>query len=362
MILKLSMLRTMVRLVVLALSVLLALVIGLPLFLMAGFLPADRCRVANVGDFNADQLAIARTIVAVGRQLQLPDRGVVAGLMAGIGESSLRNLPHGDAARNDTIGVFQIGPEHGSYAQRMDPAWSAGNFFKRLTAVAGWESLPETIAIHKAQRNKDPNHYQRYLEAANGLFALIAGGSGDCEAPSPDSTGRSGVTGWGGFTNGMIPLDVLCAIPWKAGARMRDGTGFYARCDYVKALTALNVAYRARFGRDIDMSSAYRSQAYQRQLCSRVRHACAAPGKSVHGLALAIDFAGGINQAGSAEHRWMVANAGRYGIVNPAWAQKPGKGFEPWHWEFNPELGVRVGVVTQADVQTASDSDPFTRP
>lgn len=362
MILKLSLLRMMLRPAVLALSLLLVLVIGLPLFIVAGFLPSDRCRVANGGDFNADQLAIARTIVDVGRQLQLPDRGVVAGLMAGIGESSLRNLSHGDAARNDTIGVFQIGPEHGTYAQRMDPAWSAGNFFKRLTAVAGWETLPETIAIHKAQRNKDPNHYQRYLEAANGLFGLIAGGSGDCRAPSTDSTGASGVKAWGGFVNGMIPVEVLCPIPWKFGIRTRDGSGLYARCDYVKALTALNVEYKARFGRDIDMTTAYRSQAYQRDLCSRVTHACAAPGKSVHGLALAIDFSGGINRVNTAEHQWMVANAGRFGIVHPAWAQKPGKGFEPWHWEFNPDLGVRVGVVTQLDRQVASDADPFTRP
>lgn len=335
----------------------------MPLFLMAGFMPSSpTCRAADGGEFNADQLAIARTIVMVGRERGLPDRGIVAGLMAGIGESTLRNLPHGDAVRNDTIGVFQIGPEHGSYADRMNPAWAAGNFYQRLTAVPNWEQLPHTLAIHKAQRNADPNHYQRYLDAASGLFALIAGGSADCQRPAVDSTGVSGIKAWGGFTNGMIPFAVLCPIPWKSGVRMADGSGYYARCDYVKALTALNVEYRARFGRDIDMTTAYRSQDYQRSLCARVTHACAAPGRSVHGLALAIDFSGGINRVATPQHQWMVANAGRFGIVHPAWAQKPGKSFEPWHWEFNPDLGIQTGVVTTADVAAASDSDPFTRP
>lgn len=361
MFLKLSMLRMLVRLSVTALAMLVVFVVGMPLFILSGFMPSATCQAADGGQYSTEQLGIARTIVLVGRERQLPDRGIIAGLMAGIGESSLRNLPHGDAARADTIGVFQIGPEHGSYTQRMDPAWSAGNFYQRLTAVAGWETLPETIAIHKAQRNLDPNHYQRYLQAATGLFILLTGSTQSCNGPAVDSNGTSGVKGWGGYTNGMIPYEVLCPIPWKT-TRMRDGNGYYARCDYVKALTALNVEYRARFGRDIDMSTAYRSQAYQRDLCSRVTHACAAPGKSVHGLALAIDFSGGIGTATSAQHQWMVANAGRFGIVHPPWAKKPGKSFEPWHWEFNPALGVRVGIVTQADVDAASDNNPGTRP
>lgn len=112
-----------------------------------------------IGKWSGEQVSIAATILNVGTQMKLPARAQIIAVMTGMKESSLTNISHGDAVRNDTIGVFQIGPEHGSHADRMDPAWSAKNFYERLTAVEGWESMEPTLAAHEAQRNADPNAY-----------------------------------------------------------------------------------------------------------------------------------------------------------------------------------------------------------
>lgn len=139
---------------------------------------------ATVEGLNTAQVEIAQTIIKVGRVKRLPERAQAIAVMAAIGESSLTNVAHGDAARNDTIGVFQIGPEHGAYDDRMDPAWAAGNFYKRLVAVDGWEQLEPTIAAHRAQRNADPNHYTRFWPQAQKLMSAITGSSGEMVAAS----------------------------------------------------------------------------------------------------------------------------------------------------------------------------------
>jgi LAS superfamily LD-carboxypeptidase LdcB len=58
----------------------------------------------------------------------------------------------------------------------------------------------------------------------------------------------------------------------------------------------------------------------------------AVPGTSNHGWGLAVDLGCGVQSSRSAQYRWMIANAGRFGWVHPSWAfHDP---FEPWHWEF----------------------------
>lgn len=130
--------------------------------------------VPAVEGYRADQVRIAAAIVAAGTARGLDTWTITVGVMAGIGESSLRNLSHGDAARSDTIGVFQIGPEHGSYADRMNPTWAAGNFFHRLLKVAGYRGLAPTIAAHRAQRNADPHHYSQFWNDAVRIVAAIS--------------------------------------------------------------------------------------------------------------------------------------------------------------------------------------------
>jgi LAS superfamily LD-carboxypeptidase LdcB len=60
----------------------------------------------------------------------------------------------------------------------------------------------------------------------------------------------------------------------------------------------------------------------------------ATPGRSHHGLGLAVDLCGGINSFGTAAHLWMVQHASLYGWYHPDWAGAGGSLPEPWHWEY----------------------------
>ena len=130
-------------------------------------------------------------------------------------------------------------------------------------------------------------------------------------------------------TNGDIPTHVLCAPSFAPQESIR--------CDAAESLEHLNVAYRAEFGKDLDIVSSYRS--YAAQIATRRSRGwlAAQPGTSNHGLALAVDF-GSFGSLGSFSHpsyRWMKAHAGAYGWFHPAFMERGGGGpQEPWHWEF----------------------------
>jgi len=129
---------------------------------------------------------------------------------------------------------------------------------------------------------------------------------------------------WGGHANGRIPEDALSHTAFDPQVLLRT--------DAARALDRLDAAFRARFGRDIAVSDSYRSLAAQRATRDQRPTLAAAPGTSNHGWGLAVDLTGGIDDAGSAQHRWMDAHAGEFGWVNPTWARA--SRFEPWHWEY----------------------------
>ncbi len=162
------------------------------------------------------------------------------------------------------------------------------------------------------------------LAAAQSFLGMAAA------APWMPPTGYSGeikglMGAWGGFTNGGIPLSALCSPSWSSKK---------VRCDAAHALEAMNAEYRAAFGVNISLTSAYRTYAEQEALHKADPVGAAAPGTSNHGWALAIDFGGGINTYGTAQHNWMRSNANRFGWFQPAWAQYYGSLPEPWHWEY----------------------------
>lgn len=131
-----------------------------------------------------------------------------------------------------------------------------------------------------------------------------------------------------GYQNGRIPESALC----RAG-----GNGPLLQCGAARAYEVLDAAFTAVNGHPICGGGGYRSYADQVSLYAQKPGLAAKPGTSNHGWGLAVDLCapgGGNLSFGSADYRWLSANASGYGWVNPPWAQ-PGKGREePWHWEY----------------------------
>lgn len=132
--------------------------------------------------------------------------------------------------------------------------------------------------------------------------------------------------------NGRIPEDALCGLSFAPDELLR--------CDAADALEALNAAYRADFGRDLDVVSSYRS--YSAQVSTRYSrgYLAAQPGTSNHGLGLAVDFGdfGGLGNFRTANYRWMQEHGPRHGWFHPDFMEPGGGGpQEPWHWEFGED-------------------------
>ncbi|GAA1449002.1 hypothetical protein [Leifsonia poae] len=139
----------------------------------------------SVDGYGPDQLRIAATIVTVGQQMNIPPHGQTLALMVAIGESGLRNLDHGDAVDNTTIGVFQQGAGYGTPAQRMDPATAAAAFYRRMLHVPGWQTTAPTLVAHAVQINADPNHYAPFWTPAQHVLAALTGATaGACQIPA----------------------------------------------------------------------------------------------------------------------------------------------------------------------------------
>lgn len=141
----------------------------------------------NVDGYGPEQLKIAATIITVGQQMSVLPHGQTLALMVAIGESGLRNLDHGDAVDNTTIGVFQQGASYGTPAQRMDPATAAAAFYTRMLHVPDWQTLAPTLVAHAVQINADPNHYAPFWTPAEQVLAALTGASASastCQVPA----------------------------------------------------------------------------------------------------------------------------------------------------------------------------------
>jgi peptidoglycan hydrolase CwlO-like protein len=146
-------------------------------------------------------------------------------------------------------------------------------------------------------------------------------------APVPTFTGSScSATNVSGYPNGMLPDSALCALASAPGHRLR--------ADAAAAFDRMSAAYAQAFGSPICVTDSYRSYAAQVDVYRRKPSLAAIPGRSNHGWGLAADLCGGIQNFGSAQHRWMKANAPKFGWFHPGWAEPNGSKPEPWHWEF----------------------------
>ncbi len=129
------------------------------------------------------------------------------------------------------------------------------------------------------------------------------------------------------YPNGLIPKSILCPIQQR---------GHLLRADAAIAFVSLNEAYKRQFGQQMCVTDAYRTLAEQQSVYYRRPGFAAVPGRSNHGLGMAVDLCGGVQSAGTAQFRWMEANSKRYGWFHPDWAYS--NPYEPWHWEYDPKI------------------------
>lgn len=146
-----------------------------------------------------------------------------------------------------------------------------------------------------------------------GTLSPVDGGGHGCEPVETAS-----------FHNGQIPDAALCPLP-QSGEKLR--------ADAAVAFMELDGAFHEEFGRPMCVTDSYRPYHEQVRLFQEMSPGMAAePGTSQHGLGVAVDLCGGVEQLGTAEHEWMLDHAPDHGWVNPEWARG---GFEPWHWEYD---------------------------
>lgn len=125
----------------------------------------------------------ARTIIAVGREMNVPNFGIAIALATAMQESRLQNVNYGD---RDSVGLFQQRPSSGwgSVSQILDTRFATRAFFggpnsptpgatRGLLDIAGWQTMSLTNAAQAVQISAFPNAYAQWEASAwNWLFEL----------------------------------------------------------------------------------------------------------------------------------------------------------------------------------------------
>ena len=130
-----------------------------------------------------------------------------------------------------------------------------------------------------------------------------------------------------GVSNGELPDDLLCPIPWQPNERLL--------CAAMDNFIRLNEAYHLQFGTDLPILNGYRDLASQYQVHWDAPDMTAIPGQSNHGFGQAIDFNWDIFSAWDApEVSWMLEHGPSYGFRLPSALGPDTDRPEPWHYEF----------------------------
>lgn len=134
----------------------------------------------EVSGLNDEMRANAAVIVQVGRDLGVPDYGIVIALATAMQESTLRNLDWGD---RDSVGLFQQRPSSGwgSVEQLTTPDYAARLFYggpsnpnagytRGLLDIPGWESMSVAQAAQAVQISAFPDAYAKWEASAYAWF------------------------------------------------------------------------------------------------------------------------------------------------------------------------------------------------
>jgi hypothetical protein len=129
---------------------------------------------------NPQQVAHARTIAQVGRELGLPPRAAVIAVATALQESHLNNYGHlGKRNDHDSQGLFQQRPSAGwgTPKQITNPRYAATKFYRKLMRVRNWQHRPLTQVAQAVQVSAFPFAYAKW-EAMAGHLVRAAYGAG----------------------------------------------------------------------------------------------------------------------------------------------------------------------------------------
>src|SRR5262249_15130555 len=150
--------------------------------------------------YRPDQITNAATIIAVGKQLNVPEHGWIIAIAATLQESGLHNLDHGD---RDSLGLFQQRPSQGwgTPTQIINPTYATTQFYRHLLAIPGWQQMSVNDAAQAVERSAYPDAYARHEPAARQLVhalesaTCITPATVDCaHPPAPISRALTAVT------------------------------------------------------------------------------------------------------------------------------------------------------------------------
>jgi len=191
---------------------------------------------------------------------------------------------------------------------------------QQRTQVAGLAVLQATATGNASSEAERATNLATARAAADAMARAataqgLIGAVGDCTGAATTSYG-----------NGLIPRSALCPL-WGASSHV-------LRADAANAFNQLSQAYSQEFGAPLTVTDSYRTLAGQIDVAARKPGLAAKPGTSRHGLGIAVDLGGGVQDFGSPQFLWLKRNAALYGWLHPAWAEDRGGQFEPWHWEY----------------------------
>ncbi|WP_369370676.1 D-alanyl-D-alanine carboxypeptidase family protein [Promicromonospora sp. Populi] len=227
---------------------------------------------------------------------------------------------------DETANAQEAAAEGAAETSAAAAAPSAERIEKVTTSLQQLITEADADAVVSVKAGPTPEELAAAKEAAVKERKASAARAAEREAAQARAAAEAMAEAAKSYPNGQIPSSVLCELSWAPGEQLR--------CDAAVALEDLNTAFRAEFGRDLEVSDGYRSYAEQVSVAATRGGLAAVPGTSNHGWGQAVDLSGGIESFGSAEHSWMVTNAGTYGWEHPLWAQAGGTKPEAWHWEY----------------------------
>lgn len=187
-------------------------------------------------------------------------------------------------------------------------------------AAAAESGLPATVEAVTAVRVATVPPPAIAATDATATRSDIAASRSEERDPLPGCDGTRRAAG----ANGQLKTSDLCTL-WDGQLQLRG--------DAASSLAELNLAFRARFGRDVCLTDGYRTIGEQRSLKATKGGLAAVPGRSNHGWGLAVDLCS--DETRGAGWTWIRENGAIYGWENPDWALRGGSGpYEPWHWEY----------------------------